>query len=272
MLDKEGRSSRAQALQVRDMSTLFGWKAEPSFIPELSTFKEDRFVRVDSFRYAWTIEGKPERNSNTCASKMGPFDAYCKDELGYRLFDPVGQKLVRSRDVVLGKNQMIKDIEKLKMSEEKIEELIDSESMSPSTGYEQDQALEPVYVDAPNLDPIGNQEDIQESLAARPDLEVKQMDVKTVFLHGDLEEELYMEQHEGFLMKGKESYVYDFVILLLYMDHMLLVRQNTSRIVNLKHQLNKVFAMKDLGVVKNILGMQISKDRPSRKLWLSQEG
>jgi len=30
------------------------------------------------------------------------------------------------------------------------------------------------------------------------------MDVKTKFLHGDLEEEIYMEQPEGFAVKGKK--------------------------------------------------------------------
>jgi len=40
------------------------------------------------------------------------------------------------------------------------------------------------------------------ALAASLDLEVEQMDVKTVFLHGDLEEEIYMEQPEGFIVKG----------------------------------------------------------------------
>ena len=30
------------------------------------------------------------------------------------------------------------------------------------------------------------------------------MDVKTTFLHGDLEEEIYMKQLEGFVVKGKE--------------------------------------------------------------------
>ena len=41
------------------------------------------------------------------------------------------------------------------------------------------------------------------SIAASLDLEVEQLDVKTAFLHGDLEEEIYMEQPEGFEVSGK---------------------------------------------------------------------
>ena len=33
------------------------------------------------------------------------------------------------------------------------------------------------------------------------------MDVKTTFLHGDLEEEIYMKQAEGFIVKGKKELV-----------------------------------------------------------------
>jgi hypothetical protein len=45
------------------------------------------------------------------------------------------------------------------------------------------------------------------SLAATFDLEIEHMDVKTTFLHGDMEEEVYMKQLEGFVVKGKQELV-----------------------------------------------------------------
>ena len=45
------------------------------------------------------------------------------------------------------------------------------------------------------------------ALAAVHDLKIHQMDVKTTFLNGELEEEIYMEQPEGFIVLGKEKKV-----------------------------------------------------------------
>jgi ATP-binding cassette subfamily B (MDR/TAP) protein 1 len=41
-------------------------------------------------------------------------------------------------------------------------------------------------------------------LATSLNLEVEKLDVKIVFLHGDLDEEIYMEQPEEYKAKGKE--------------------------------------------------------------------
>ena len=45
------------------------------------------------------------------------------------------------------------------------------------------------------------------SLAAAFELEIEKMDMKTEFLHGNLEEEIFMKQSEGFIFKGKEDLV-----------------------------------------------------------------
>uniref|UniRef100_A0A3Q7HRN6 Reverse transcriptase Ty1/copia-type domain-containing protein n=1 Tax=Solanum lycopersicum TaxID=4081 RepID=A0A3Q7HRN6_SOLLC len=52
---------------------------------------------------------------------------------------------------------------------------------------------------------------------------------------------------------------------------MLVVGHNTCRIQKLKQELSKSFAMKDLGPARQILGMQIVRDRKTKKLVLSQE-
>ena len=45
------------------------------------------------------------------------------------------------------------------------------------------------------------------ALVTQFDMELLQMDVKTTFLHGDLEEEIYITQPDGFKVAGKENWV-----------------------------------------------------------------
>ncbi len=49
------------------------------------------------------------------------------------------------------------------------------------------------------------------SIAATLDLKLVQLDVKTAFLYGDFDEELYVQQPEGFIQPGKEKFVCRFL-------------------------------------------------------------
>ncbi|KAI3780212.1 hypothetical protein L2E82_10183 [Cichorium intybus] len=128
-------------------------------------------------------------------------------------------------------------------------------------------------------------------LVASNDYELEQLDVTTAFLNGELEEEIFMQQPEGFVVPGKEDYVYKFnrctydscvyfkkgddgskIYLLLYVDDMLIAAKDMKEIQKLKDQLKADFEMKDLGAAKKILGMEIVRDRKSRILHLSQKG
>jgi hypothetical protein len=42
-------------------------------------------------------------------------------------------------------------------------------------------------------------------LVVQFDLELAQLNVKTAFIHGDLEEEIYISQPDGFKVTGKEN-------------------------------------------------------------------
>ena len=61
----------------------------------------------------------------------------------------------------------------------------------------------------------------------------------------------------------------DFLILLLYVDHILIVGRNPKKIGSLKKA--ESFAVKDMGPAKQILRMHIVRDRTKKLLWLSQE-
>jgi hypothetical protein len=154
------------------------------------------------------------------------------------------------------------------------------------------------------------------SLDAAFDLEIEQMDVKTTFIHGDLKEEIYMKQPEGFVVNGKQELVcklkrslyglqqlprmcyqkFDtyilslgfvrskvdhciyfkeeggcFIYVALYVDGMLLIRNDMDAIKEVKKQLSSKFDMKDLGAANFIMGMENKRDQAARKLWLNQK-
>ena len=63
----------------------------------------------------------------------------------------------------------------------------------------------------------------------------------------------------------------NFIILLLYVDDILIVGYDIAKINDLKVKLSQASMMEDMGQARTILGMRITQDRRSEKLWLSQE-
>ena len=62
------------------------------------------------------------------------------------------------------------------------------------------------------------------------------------------------------------------IILLLYVDDMLIAAKSMSEVNKLKILLSREFDMKDLGVAKKILRVEIHRERILGRLWLSQSG
>nr|GEZ33884.1 hypothetical protein [Tanacetum cinerariifolium] len=110
------------------------------------------------------------------------------------------------------------------------------------------------------------------SIAAYYDYEIWQMDVKTAFLNGYLDEDIYMVQHEGFVntnhpRKASESNV---TFLILYVDDTIIMGNHILNLQSVKDYLGKCFAMKDLGEAAFILGIKIYKDKTKRLIGLGQ--
>ena len=144
------------------------------------------------------------------------------------------------------------------------------------------------------------------AIAAYYDYEIWQMDVKTAFLNGNLEEDVYMTQPKGFisikeshkvcklqrsiygLKQASRSWNIHFIknpddscvykkvsgskitFLILYVDDILLIGNDNGMLQSVKIWLSKNFFMKDLGKASYILGIKIYRDRSNRMLGLSQ--
>ena len=60
------------------------------------------------------------------------------------------------------------------------------------------------------------------------------------------------------------------IYLFLFVDDMLLASQSTIEIARVKRLLNLEFEMKNLGYAKKILGIEITRNRKEKVLYLSQ--
>ncbi|KAJ0090897.1 hypothetical protein Patl1_13561 [Pistacia atlantica] len=78
----------------------------------ISTGKLDDEGYCNTFSDAFVHIPKDERHKLDMKTRRYIFIGYGLDEFGYRLYDPIERKLVRSHDVVFMDNQTIQDVEK----------------------------------------------------------------------------------------------------------------------------------------------------------------
>ncbi|WJX12170.1 hypothetical protein P8452_02697 [Trifolium repens] len=96
------------------------------------------------------------------------------------------------------------------------------------------------------------------------------LDVKSAFLNGPLEEDVYVKQPPGFELKGKEGKVLKLnkalyglnddkhmLIICLYVDDLLVTGSSSIEIENFKSQMKCEFEMTDLGKLTYFLGMEL---------------
>ena len=153
------------------------------------------------------------------------------------------------------------------------------------------------------------------SMAVTLDWELRQLDVKTAFLHSELDEEIYMEQPEGGVVKGLEDHVCKLQkgiyrlkqagrqwnkmldktmlkhgfkripadhclymritlqgksIVAVHTDDMAVGASTPSEMDSIIHDLRSTFDITDLGDIRWILGVEISRDRNNRTISLCQ--
>jgi hypothetical protein len=145
------------------------------------------------------------------------------------------------------------------------------------------------------------------ALAAANDWEIDQMDVKTAFLYGEIDTEVYIDlptgcgvsgtaklnkalyglkqsprvwyntfanflSEQGFKPLDADSSVFcrEGTIIAIYVDDLLITGDSRENIDIIKKSLSSHFHMSDLGPCHFYLGMEVIRDRPRRSLRLSQ--
>ncbi|OWY95693.1 Copia type Polyprotein, partial [Phytophthora megakarya] len=138
------------------------------------------------------------------------------------------------------------------------------------------------------------------SLAAKYNLTVHQMDVKTAFLNGLLDEDIYMAQPDGFIDSIHPDYVcklkrslyglkqsprmwnktidefmltmdgQEMIFVALYVDDLILASSSDKMLKDTKQALSDRFEMTDMGQLKYFLGMEIDHDETTGKVAVRQ--
>ncbi|KAG8497142.1 hypothetical protein CXB51_008390 [Gossypium anomalum] len=223
--------NRSPSVAIEKKNPQEVWSGNPSNYSNLKIFGCLVYAHVDN--------GKLEPRSIKCV-----FPGYKAGVKGYKLWCPENRKVVISRDVVFDETAMLPNLslkdsynkENQKQKYAKADQVtyalnvakgIDA-NQEPSNYSEEKEGTLGVeearykvrlvakgYSQIPGVDftdvfsPVVKHSSIRALLGivAMYDLELEQLDVKTAFLHGELEEDIYMQQPEGFIVLEKEDYV-----------------------------------------------------------------
>ena len=147
------------------------------------------------------------------------------------------------------------------------------------------------------------------TIAAVKNWEIQNVDIKTAFLNGDLEEDIYMDIPPGFDVPGKVwklrktlyglkqaprawhlkltdklenmgfvcstadpgLYCAGDFLLMVYVDDLLLCGDGKESVERIKTLLLEEFEGRDLGATEHFLGIKIQRDRQNGTVFLSQE-
>ncbi|KAH9655417.1 Integrase catalytic domain-containing protein [Citrus sinensis] len=196
----------------RSPSTAIGLKT----VIEMWTGKPTDYSYLHAFGCpVYVIYNAQERTKLDPKSRRCIFLGYADRVKGYRLWDPTAHKIVISRAIIFVENQLqMKDgddgtvkekSEIVPIKRDGNDQVERYRARLVVKGYAQKEGIDFNEI----FSPVVRLTTVRVVLAmcATFDLHLEQLDVKTAFLHGELEEEIYMLQPEGFAEKGKENLV-----------------------------------------------------------------
>ncbi|KAL0381419.1 UNVERIFIED_CONTAM: Retrovirus-related Pol polyprotein from transposon RE2 [Sesamum angustifolium] len=131
-------------------------------------------------------------------------------------------------------------------------------------GYNQIEGVD--YTES--FSPVANAVTVQIflSIASARHLSIQQLDINNAFLHGHLDEDLYMSLHDYCLFMKDTAH--GMMFLLVYVDDIIVTGPSLPLIQEVKDYLHNLFTIKDIGHARYFLGLEIA--RGSASIYVAQ--
>ncbi|RVW25160.1 Retrovirus-related Pol polyprotein from transposon TNT 1-94 [Vitis vinifera] len=201
-------------------------------------------------------------------AKAGIFEGYNNQSKTYRVYMPHADKVIVSIDVKFMEDHKWSWDAKKNQNFEFLDENIDDipagcQRLCSNVGVDFSETFTPIA----RLDTIR----MLLALTAQKGWKIYQLDVKSTFLIGYLEEEIFVEQPEGLAVKGKEDTVYQLKKALYGLKqaprawynriNTHLLGSNQCLMDKFKAEMEKVFEMTNLGDMYYFLGMEVHQNQ-----------